>query len=291
MIPPASILLPYSLFVLTVITVWLRNSTGVATWIPFAIATLISATLAGHLTGVASIALTVFGVLAYLSVRSDIAVALRVLMALALLAMAGFFATHSMPGFHNPLLLHEHKFSPDALPFTQRANFDKGMAGLLLLVFFCERSKSWQEWTRVMLRTVPIALITCLFISGIATALHYSRLDIKLPSYTPVFLLTNLFFTCFAEEALFRGLIQHRMSRWLGSRHVKRAGLIALICTSSLFGLVHTGGGWGYVLLATVAGLGYGYAFMRTERIEAPILVHFCVNAMHFLGFTYPRLA
>ena len=38
-----------------------------------------------------------------------------------------------------------------------------------------------------------------------------------------------------------------------------------------------------------MAGLGYGWAFMRTQRIEAAMAVHFGVNAMHFLLFTYPR--
>jgi membrane protease YdiL (CAAX protease family) len=47
----------------------------------------------------------------------------------------------------------------------------------------------------------------------------------------------------------------------------------------------------GYVLAATVAGLGYGWAFLRTGRIEAAIAVHFAVNAVHFLLFAYPRLA
>jgi membrane protease YdiL (CAAX protease family) len=38
------------------------------------------------------------------------------------------------------------------------------------------------------------------------------------------------------------------------------------------------------------AGLGYGWVFMRTQRIEAAMAVHFGVNAVHFLLFTYPRL-
>jgi membrane protease YdiL (CAAX protease family) len=45
------------------------------------------------------------------------------------------------------------------------------------------------------------------------------------------------------------------------------------------------------VLLATVAGLFYGAAYLRTRRIEGAILTHFALNAVHFLAFTYPALA
>lgn len=47
-----------------------------------------------------------------------------------------------------------------------------------------------------------------------------------------------------------------------------------------------------YVALATVAGAGYGWAYQRAGgRIEASILTHFALNAVHFFFFTYPALA
>ena len=39
------------------------------------------------------------------------------------------------------------------------------------------------------------------------------------------------------------------------------------------------------------AGLGYALAYQSTQRIEAPVLVHFALNAVHFIAFTYPYLA
>ncbi|UUZ53935.1 hypothetical protein LP419_36140 [Massilia sp. H-1] len=46
-------------------------------------------------------------------------------------------ALHKLPGFYNPQLITNVRFSPDALPFTQYANFDKASAGLILLAFLC----------------------------------------------------------------------------------------------------------------------------------------------------------
>ena len=41
-------------------------------------------------------------------------------------------------------------------------------------------------------------------------------------------------------------------------------------------------------MFATIAGIGYGWVFWRTNRIEASILSHFLLNAAHILCFTYP---
>lgn len=59
---------------------------------------------------------------------------------------------------------------------------------------------------------------------------------------------------------------------------------------SLMFGLAHFKGGISYVMLATVAGVGYGFVYQKTKRIESSILVHFAVNTIHFLFFTYPAL-
>ncbi|MCI5120133.1 MAG: CPBP family intramembrane metalloprotease [Candidatus Electrothrix sp. AUS4] len=54
---------------------------------------------------------------------------------------------------------------------------------------------------------------------------------------------------------------------------------------------MHYAGGVTYIVLATVAGLGYGWTYLRTEQLEASILTHFLLNCIHFVFFTYPALA
>lgn len=210
----------------------------------------------------------------------------------ALLVVLGAgLAAHVIPGFDNPVLLRDHLFTPDAAPYTQHANFDKGSMGLLLLVYCCARINGADAWRAMLARVLPVLAGTCAAVVVTALLLGYVRFDVKLPAYTPVFLAVNLFFTCVAEEALFRGVLQQRLTTWLRARSTPRAGLVALLAVALLFGTAHAGGGWGHVALATLAGAGYGLAFLRTARIEASILVHFAVNATHFIGFTYPRLA
>ncbi|MDP5009557.1 MAG: CPBP family intramembrane metalloprotease, partial [Glaciimonas sp.] len=106
--------------------------------------------------------------------------------------------------------------------------------------------------------------------------------------YTPLFLIVNLLFTCVAEEVFFRGVLQERLAGLLPSSTM--AAIIVVLCSAALFGVAHIGGGIIYVSLATLSGIGYAYAYHATKRVEAAILVHFIVNAVHFIGFTYPAL-
>jgi CAAX protease family protein len=82
--------------------------------------------------------------------------------------------------------------------------------------------------------------------------------------------------TAVPEEFLFRGLIQNSLERLLG-----RAGLpIAAI----VFGLAHLPD-WRYVILATFAGLAYGWVYRRTRRITASAITHALVDWIWILLF------
>ncbi|MFN5382224.1 MAG: lysostaphin resistance A-like protein [Alphaproteobacteria bacterium] len=64
---------------------------------------------------------------------------------------------------------------------------------------------------------------------------------------------------------------------------------IALVASTTIFTLMHSGP-ISYLIVVFIAGLFYGYAYQLTKRIEASILLHFLVNLIHFLFFTYPML-
>jgi membrane protease YdiL (CAAX protease family) len=121
-----------------------------------------------------------------------------------------------------------------------------------------------------------------------ALAIHYVRIDTKLPSQTWLWALNNLFFVCVAEESLFRGLIQSRLTKLVSQS--SRWKWLPLAISSLLFGLDHYEGGITYILLAAIAGLFYGYTYWKTKKIETSISVHFGFNLTHFLFFSYPSM-
>ena len=180
--------------------------------------------------------------------------------------------------------------SEGATPYGISVGFPKVVTGIIILGLINPLLvTSWRELGRVLARAFPVFVVTAIVGMIAVLAMGYASFA---PKWTTLFLLfapVNLFFTCLSEEAFFRGFIQHELSR-LGSRRALAAG-VALTVAAILFGLAHFGGGWTYVFPAAVAGLGYGWAFMRTQRIEAAMAVHFGLNATHFLLFTYPALA
>jgi membrane protease YdiL (CAAX protease family) len=195
---------------------------------------------------------------------------------------------HQLPGFNNPRVISNAMFSPDAIPFRLHLNFDKTLVGLFILGFCHSRIAHAAEWRVMVTRAWPITagLIGLLLVLSFSSG--YVRFDPKFPPESWLWITVNLCFTCVAEEALFRGFVQAQLQRlW---QNFPRGEWLALSAAAILFGLAHAGGGPAYVALATVAGVGYGWVYLRTGRIEASILTHFALNATHFFFFTYPAV-
>lgn len=206
-----------------------------------------------------------------------------------LLALA--LALHAVPGVANPVLARNLQVAAGAAPFSVWMSLDKGLAGLLLLNL-CPLAMSRAEWCEVGRSLLRASPLTVLCVVGASLAAGLVRWDPRWtagwPDVSAPFLIGNLLFTCVAEEVFFRGLIQARLQ--LGLARYRGGPLLAVLLSAMLFGAAHLGGGPLYAAIATLAGIGYGWAFARHGRIEAAILTHFLVNLVHFAGFTYPYL-
>ncbi|WP_029770550.1 CPBP family intramembrane glutamic endopeptidase [Pseudogulbenkiania sp. MAI-1] len=251
-------------------------------------ASVVVAVAEGVLAPAALVSLAALTLACLLSVRLE-AGRLRGLATLVASGLALLLAVHALPGFNNLLVVDGQRITPDAVPFTLYANFDKATAGLFLLAFYCQRGGSWQEAGRAVRAVWLVAIGTTVAVIGSAWAMVVVQPEFKFPSFAPAFLAINLLFTCVAEEAFFRGLIQERLTHWVGGR--RSLAWLPVVVSAVLFAMVHAAGGSRYVLLAAIAGLGYGLAYAKTRRIEAALLTHYGVNVVHFLFFTYPMLA
>jgi len=288
--PSPGILLTFGLLAFSVCLLWAPTSNGRRAW-PWCIGLgLACATglYGGILDWRAPVAILVFGALAW-SAREAQKAWLRIPLLMLTGVAAFLFALHRVPGFFNPVLAENIRFSGDAPPFTLRASFDTAVAGIVLMGVFCERIRTLDEWLAMLRKVWPVTLSVLVVVLGIGMAVGYVRPDVKWTSYSAWFLAANLLFTCVTEEAFFRGLLLERfkrgLARWRGGT------VLAVVLSSILFGLAHARGGPLLVVLATVAGLHYAAAYLVTRRIEGAILTHFALNAVHFIAFSYPNLA
>jgi len=281
----------YVLLGLAICAVWLPafslSGRAIAVWPVLFAASMVAGLLAGVLAWPAVGALGVLAGLCYAAQRANGAA--RTVLTLVVLALSLALSVHALPGFNNPKVFDAVRFTANATPFTQYANFDKGAVGLLLLAFFCRRLNDRPDARKRVGSAALIGVVGAAVTLGVGVAAGAVAPDVKLPERFWVFLSVNLLFTCVAEEAFFRGVIQERVATALGDGKWAAYGSVAL--SAILFGLAHAAGGVAVVVVATIAGIGYATAYARSRTIESAILAHFMLNAIHFVGFTYPSLA
>lgn len=197
---------------------------------------------------------------------------------------------HLLPGVSNRQLISNTLLTPDAAPYSVWLSFDETLAGIVVLGSCCTAfiRATWPE-LRLLLQTVTIAIGTIVAVVLLSAVLGYVRWEPKWTSQFFVWAAVNLCTTCVSEEVFFRGFLQTQFNQVLSRSRWGPAAAVAL--SAALFGLAHFAGGWKYVAVAGIAGVGYGLIFHKTQRLELSIVTHFLLNATHYLLFTYPRLA
>lgn len=211
------------------------------------------------------------------SAQPGAAVALEILLVASCVGL--FF--HLLPGINNPMMVDGSKAGPLSAPYTMYYNFDKAL--LPFLLFAClptlfnsgkaVKSVGTLAWL-LLIACVPLLLL-------LAMALGALKLESHFPDWILPFIMANLFFVSLAEEALFRGYLQQRLTAWLGAYP-------ALVIAALLFGAAHFPAGMLMMVFATLTGLLYGLAWMWSGRLWVPIALHFGLNLTHLLFFTYP---
>ncbi|WP_273840435.1 CPBP family intramembrane glutamic endopeptidase [Providencia rettgeri] len=242
---------------------------------------IITATITGVISGFALLVLTFIAAVAFIHLRYQNRLFLKIASEIVLVACAIGLFIHIFPGFNNLKYLDKTVVGEQSAPFTMYFNFDKALIPFILFaclptLFISSPTKtaSSLQWCLLLL-SVPVLLIIATLAGGLGFEWH-------LPTWLPAFVLCNLLFVSLAEEALFRGYLQQRLCQWLGSPY------LALILTALLFGGLHFAGGPLLILFATLAGLIYGLTWMWSGKLWLAVSIHFGLNLGHLLFFTYP---
>ncbi|MGN6525253.1 MAG: CPBP family intramembrane glutamic endopeptidase [Burkholderiaceae bacterium] len=294
--------LPFVLLALAIAAAWLPPlriaRRAVPVWMPLFAAAVVAGVVDGVLRAEAVAALGVLCALGWMSHRVRGAWPRGVLVvATAFVALA--ISLHLVPGFVRPLLFDHVRFTADAIPFTQALDFDKAAAGLVLLAALClPRPGDGVPRTgprATVARTIAGIVVVPATVLALGVALGITRVEPHWTDRALAFLAVNGLFTCVAEEAFFRGVIQERLLRVAdhATRPATRAAwrIGAVAASTALFTLAHPAGDARLVLAIAAAGLGYGLVQAATRRLGPAVAVHFAVNAVHFLLFAYPALA
>ncbi|AOT07583.1 CPBP family intramembrane glutamic endopeptidase [Pseudoalteromonas luteoviolacea] len=211
----------------------------------------------------------------------------RWLLGIGIFVTSILFFVHAFPGFNNPLVIESYLVSDNAVPFSKHLNFDKLMVAIALMALVVPRTQSSTGKDAVKVFAVSTLVILIGLAGGVFSGLV--EWDPKLSPILLGWVITNLFITCYAEEAFFRGFIQTQFFQ--AFKHRKFGFWLTVVFSGVLFGVVHFPGGLAYTLIASLLGLGCAYSYQKTGNILVPIYIHFAFNLMHFSLFTYPFLA
>jgi membrane protease YdiL (CAAX protease family) len=126
---------------------------------------------------------------------------------------------------------------------------------------------------REFLYFTPIAIL----LGFVLHFLHFHRTLGSPLTFTAGWLFT-LFFVALPEELFFRGLMLNMLERRIGTNR-------ALAITSVLFGLAHFNKraayfNWRYVILAAIAGVFYGRAWLARRRLISSSITHATVDTV-----------
>lgn len=211
----------------------------------------------------------------------------------AILAIAISFASHFIPGFHNLRVFSGLIITPTATPFNMYLNFDKTIAAVILVATSGLLLRQVGSFSLKFIKESSIVAVLCVsLLVPLGILAGYVNFEPKFPDSFWLWAFNNLLFVCFAEEVIFRGIIQNYLMQF--AMRWKMSPFIPILVSAVLFALLlpgHLQGGPVFIALATISGLFYGYAYQRTHRLESAILVHFLVNLSHFLFFSYPMLS
>tara|TARA_B110000196_G_C21146100_1_gene666683 strand:- start:492 stop:1370 length:879 start_codon:yes stop_codon:yes gene_type:complete len=240
---------------------------------------------AGYVDVLSSIALLLFGAICYFfSITKNNAY--KIATGVLIFFMTIVLMTHMLTGISNPKIFDNYVFSDNAISFTKYLNVDKAIAGLFLLLYVVPKPKK-VNYENSIIGVLVATLVTSISLLS-AVLIGMVEIDTKLTFLVIPWAITNLFLTCYTEEAFFRGFIQTQTANVL--KHNKFNNVVAVFVSGTLFGLVHLSAGFAYTAIATLLGCSFAYIYYKTKNIYWPIFAHFIFNLSHFILFTYPYI-
>ncbi|AIR03694.1 CAAX protease [Cedecea neteri] len=246
------------------------------------LATVVWGAFEGVLDWRALVSLTAIALLALAYLKADNRKSVRYVLEFLLVAAAVGMTIHAVPGFHNPKVLDSVIAGPQSAPFSMYYNFDKALVPFILLVVMKSLFVSEPKYQParpgwfLLVALIPGLLLLAVALGGLKIEPHF-------PQWLLPFLFANIFFVSLAEEVLFRGYLQQRLSGFMPP-------VAALIISAAIFGGLHFAGGPLLIIFATLAGLIYGLAWMWSGRLWVAVAFHVGLNITHLLLFTYPVL-
>ncbi|HLB52262.1 MAG TPA: CPBP family intramembrane glutamic endopeptidase [Chlamydiales bacterium] len=181
---------------------------------------------------------------------------------------------------------------PGFVPIEMTAKWKIGFSGsiscFLPLAFIVPLAKTAADWKQVG-KALTYGILGILLLAVIAITFRAVPFDLKFFPLLPLKLWSNLILVSIPEEGFYRGFLQRDLARLFERLKFPKSSILSLFLTTIIFTAAHLFWVPNYTVLGFVflAGLLYGWVYLKTEKIESAIGTHFLLNAAHMIFFSY----
>lgn len=162
----------------------------------------------------------------------------------------------------------------DHQQFIVSLNFEKILAAILLAAYLYHPKLSLRYWQKVFVSAWSILFLVYVALLFPLIILLHLTTNFNIGSNHLSTLLLNVFLVSFAEEVLFRGVLQNWVTQIIRIKIGVSASWIAVLLVTVLYGISHLKFGFFITFFSMLVGGAYGYIYWKSGKIEVAILTH-----------------
>lgn len=213
---------------------------------------------------------------------------IKIILWFIILIAAFALGSNWIDGFHRWKIISDEIISKDAIPYSLNLYFDTILASMGILIFACNPSRKLIYYKYILIKIFPFSVMVMSVLFFGVIFFHIVKIDLKVPNFWLIWLMSNLLITCVTEETIFRLFMQGTLSRVLAT--YKFRAVISILIPAVFHAAYYMPVPMTSYMTLMAMSCCYGYAYYITKRIEASILMHLFMNSVHFFVFTYPQL-
>ena len=276
----------YGLLLFSIASVWLFKERRI-TYVSAALSVL-CAYLSDSINIEASLVVTVYFMACLLFFKFEVSNWAKTALWLIIFCLSTFMMQGVFLGFKDWKILINETVSANAAAYTLNLDIAAAFTGLGLLLFGFKNISKKKVFIDSLTKAAP-AMILCLVIIMLsALTVGIVQFEPKMPNFLLTWMLINLFVFSISQEMVFRYFLLGSLLDILEG--YRFAGLFSMLVCSAIYLTYLMPLTLGYAVAAFIASMFFSYVFVKTRKVEMSIILHFMLNLMHILLFTYPML-
>lgn len=276
----------YGLLLFSVASIWALKVRKI-TYTTSAL-TVLCAYIGGSINSEALLVIITYFMACLLFFRAPISNWAKAVLWLIIFCLSTFMMQGMFFGFKDWKILVDETTSATAAPYTLSLDMAAAFTGLGLLLFGFKNIRTKKTFFESLAKSAP-TMVVCLMVLMIsALTVGIVEFEPKVPNFLLTWMLINLFVFSVSQEMVFRYFLLGSLLNIMEG--FKFSGIIAMVVSSAIYLTYLMPLTLGYAISAFIASMFFSYVFVKTRKVEMSIILHFMVNLMHILLFTYPML-